>query len=72
MLKRFGKEGLSGVEAFYGRYDPGERGRWLKVADGLGLTATGGSDWHGEDPGDVGIEMPDERGARLLAWLGRA
>ncbi len=72
MLKKFAKEGLDGVEAFYGRYDPGERGRWLKVADGLGLTATGGSDWHGEDGGTLGVEVPDERGARLLGWLGRA
>jgi 3',5'-nucleoside bisphosphate phosphatase len=72
LLKRFVKEGLGGVEAFYGRYDPGERGRWLKVADGLGLVATGGSDWHGESHFDIGIEIPAERGSRLLEWLGRA
>jgi len=68
-LKRYRDEGLDGVEAFYGRYDAGDRARWLRVADQLGLTATGGSDWHGEAHGDLGVEIPDERGARLLAWL---
>ncbi len=72
MLRRFAKEGLDGVEAFYGRYDRGERGRWLKIADGLGLCATGGSDWHGEDGAGLGVEIPDERGQALLGWLGRA
>lgn len=71
LLKRFARDGLGGVEAFYGHYDPGERQRWLTVADGLGLIATGGSDWHGEAGVQLGVELPDERGARLLGWLGR-
>lgn len=71
-VKRHRGDGLDGLEVFYGRYDPGERGRWLRLADQLGLTATGGSDWHGEPEGDVTVEIPDERGQRLLAWLGRA
>lgn len=70
-LRRYRSDGLDGVEAFYGRYDPGERGRWLRLADELGLVATGGSDWHGEPHGDVTVEVPDDRGATLLAWLGR-
>jgi predicted metal-dependent phosphoesterase TrpH len=64
-------DGLDGVEACYGRYDPGERDRWLRVADQLGLVATGGSDWHGEPAGEVAVEIPEERGKALLAWLGR-
>lgn len=72
LLRRHARDGLDGVEAFYGRYDPGERGRWLAVADGLGLCATGGSDWHGEPEGALGVELPDDRGQVLLAWLGRA
>jgi len=72
LLKKFAAAGLGGVEAFYGRYDPGERGRWLAVADGLGLVATGGSDWHGEPGVQLGVDLPDQRGARLLEWLGRA
>lgn len=72
MLRRHVKEGLDGVEAFYGRYDAGERNRWLSLADQLGLCATGGSDWHGEDGVRLGVEIPDERGRVLLSWLGRA
>ncbi len=70
LLRKYARDGLGGVEAYYGRYDAGERGRWLNVADGLGLCATGGSDWHGEDGAALGVEIPDERGKRLLEWLG--
>lgn len=72
MLKRFVKEGLDAVEAYYGRYDASERARWLAIADSLGLTATGGSDWHGEDGVLLGVEIPDDDGKALLDWLGRA
>ena len=71
MLRRHARDGLSGVEAYYGRYDAGERGRWLAIADELGLCATGGSDWHGEEGVMLGVEIPDERGKSLLGWLGR-
>ena len=72
LLRRFHKEGLDGVEAYYGRYDAAERDRWLRLADELKLTATGGSDWHGEPSAGLGVEIPDARGQALLAWLGRA
>lgn len=72
MLKRFVRDGLDGVEAYYGRYDASERARWLAIAENLGLTATGGSDWHGEDGVVLGVELPDDDGKALLAWLGRA
>lgn len=71
-LRKHRDAGLSGVEAFYGSYDPGERARWLAVAADLSLTATGGSDWHG--PGtarDLGAEIPTPYAERTLAWLGR-
>jgi hypothetical protein len=71
LVKRHRGEGLA-VEAFYRSYDPGERARWLRLADEHGVMATGGSDWHGGGEGDLGVEIPDDRGARLLAWLGRA
>ena len=71
-LRRYRADGLDGVEAYYGRYDAGERDRWLRLADELGLTATGGSDWHGEAWTELGVEVPEARGQRLLAWLGRA
>ena len=71
MVKQHRHDGL-GVEAFYRSYDPGERARWLRLADDNGVMATGGSDWHGGAEGTLGVEIPDDRGARLLEWLGRA
>lgn len=71
-LRRHKDAGLTGVEAFYGRHDPDQRARWCKLADSLGLTACGGSDWHG--PGtapDLGVEIPEPYAAKLLTWLGR-
>ena len=78
LLRRHHREGLGGVEAFYGAYDVRERTRWIELADELGLVCTGGSDWHG--PSDaaspasssafsMGVDLPDERAARLCEWL---
>jgi len=47
LLRRHRGDGLAGVEAYYGAYDPRERARWIELADELGLVCTGGSDWHG-------------------------
>jgi predicted metal-dependent phosphoesterase TrpH len=71
-LRRYQSEGLTGIEAFYGAYDPGERGRWIALADRLGVTCTGGSDWHGPEAAraEPGVDLPDDRSAALLAWLG--
>jgi predicted metal-dependent phosphoesterase TrpH len=71
-LKRHKPDGLTGIEAFYGAYDPRERARWIELADRLGLTCTGGSDWHGPDVSNAapGVDFPDDRSAALLAWLG--
>ena len=70
-LKRYRAEGLTGIEAFYGAYDPRERARWIAVADELGATCTGGSDWHGPEAPHAlpGVDLPDDRSAALLAWL---
>jgi 3',5'-nucleoside bisphosphate phosphatase len=70
-LRRYQADGLTGVEAYYGPYDPRERARWIALADRLGLTCTGGSDWHGPDASNTlpGIDLPDDRSAALLAWL---
>ena len=64
--------GIEGVEAFYGAYDPGERARWLAIADELGLVCTGGSDWHGPEDAsfEPGVDIPDGRAERLVRWLG--
>jgi predicted metal-dependent phosphoesterase TrpH len=71
-LRRYKAEGLTGIEAFYGAYDARERNRWLAVADQLGATCTGGSDWHGPDTSNAtpGVDLPDDRSAALLQWLG--
>ena len=71
LLRRHHRDGLAGVEAFYAGYDPGERARWTELADELGLTCTGGSDWHGpeEATSQVGVDVPDERAARLCEFL---
>jgi predicted metal-dependent phosphoesterase TrpH len=71
MLKRFAPEGLTGVEAFYGQYDARERGRWIQLADELGLVCTGGSDWHGPDEALTapGVDLPDDRSEALVRWL---
>ena len=71
MIRQHQADGL-GVEAFYRAYDPHERARWLRLADEAKVMATGGSDWHGGGEGQLGVEIPDDRGARLLEWLGRA
>jgi len=71
-LRRYKADGLTGIEAFYGAYDPRERARWIALADQLGATCTGGSDWHGPATGSPapGIDLPDDRSDALLAWLG--
>jgi predicted metal-dependent phosphoesterase TrpH len=71
LLRKHRGDGLEGVEAFYGSYDPRERRRWLELANELDLVTTAGSDWHG--PADascpVGVDVPPERAARLSEWL---
>lgn len=71
-LRRHKADGLTGIEAFYGPYDPRERARWTHLADQLGVTCTGGSDWHGPETAHVepGVDLPEDRSAALLAWLG--
>jgi len=66
------RDGLEGLEAFYGRYDAAERKHWIEIADGNGMVCTGGSDSHGEPEISRGVEMPDDRAHALAAWLGVA
>src|SRR5437588_7015105 len=37
LLRRHRNDGLEAIEAFYGSYDPRERGRWLELANELDL-----------------------------------
>jgi predicted metal-dependent phosphoesterase TrpH len=75
LLRRNRARGLDAVEVFYGAYGARERGDWLAMARDLGVTATGGSDYHGTASPDVpqpGIELDEPHASRLRAWLGLA
>ena len=73
IVRRYKADGLTGLEAFYGQYDAARRRRWIGVADELGVTCTGGSDWHGLERPDLasrmGVDLPARRADALLAWL---
>ncbi|MEO8841927.1 MAG: PHP domain-containing protein [Kofleriaceae bacterium] len=68
LLKRHHADGLGGVEAYYGAYDPRERARWIELADEVGLVCTGGSDSHSPDD-NLGVDLPADRSAQLVEWL---
>lgn len=72
LLRRWRDAGLGGVEAFHGAYDARERARWIALADEIGLTCTGGSDWHGPEEAiaQPGVDLPPDRSSALLRWLG--
>ncbi|MBX3156487.1 MAG: PHP domain-containing protein [Deltaproteobacteria bacterium] len=73
LVRRHKADGLTGLEAFYGAYDLARRRRWIEVADDLGATCTGGSDWHGTERPDLatklGVDFPAKRAEALLRWL---
>ena len=73
LVRRYKMEGMTGLEAFYGSYDSARRRRFVAIADELGVTCTGGSDWHGLEREDLasrmGIDLPSRRADALLRWL---
>ncbi len=69
LLRRHRGDGLTGIEALYAAYEPTERARWTDLANELDLTCTAGTDCHGPDDGALGVDVPDDRAARLCAWL---
>ncbi len=72
LFRKHREQGLDGLEAFYGKYARAESNAWLRMCDELDLVATGGSDFHGDMAPEVarpGIELPDDRAARLVDWL---
>jgi predicted metal-dependent phosphoesterase TrpH len=73
LFQRHRHQGLTGIEAFYGRYGPAQREGWLRLGRELDLVATGGSDFHGATIPEVtrpGIDLPIEYAEPLLKWLG--
>ena len=74
ILQGFREQGLSAVEAFYGPYKKGRRRNWLRVAEDLGLAATGGSDFHSDSVpkgARLGVDIPAIWAQRLTIWLNR-
>lgn len=69
LLRAHKADGLAGVEAYYAAYDSRERARWIELADELDLVCTGGSDSH-EPTTPHGVDLPPDRAARLVDWLG--
>ncbi|MBL0213915.1 MAG: PHP domain-containing protein [Myxococcales bacterium] len=74
LVRKHRDDGLGGIEAFHGAYDPRERTRWVTLADTLGLVCTGGSDWHGPEEAQAqpGVDLPADRSNALLRWLSAA
>lgn len=72
LLRRHRGAGLDAVEVFYGAYGARERHDWLAMARDLGVTPTGGSDYHGTASPDIsqpGIDLDADHAARLCTWL---
>lgn len=59
LIPLLAEAGLAGLEAYHGAHDEGERERYARLAEDLGLVATGGSDFHGEHREGQGIGTAD-------------
>jgi predicted metal-dependent phosphoesterase TrpH len=73
VLAQLTRWGLDGIETYYKHYDPETVACHQRLADDLGLAASGGSDYHGlgnPDDREIGdIPFPDERVEAFLAFL---
>ena len=70
LLPQLRAAGLLGMEVWYGEYTPEQRGELHALAIGLGLIATGGSDFHGPKfkPGrELGATLVPYSAAEALA-----
>ena len=61
------REGLEGLEAYYGEYRAAEQRSFLELGRRLGMVVTGGSDYHGRNKpgirlgtGRGGLKVPDD------------
>lgn len=67
------REGLVGLECYYGDYSPETKRDLAKIARDLDLIATGGSDFHGVGAAGVplgDLDVPTETIDRMRAWKG--
>lgn len=55
LVRELAALGLDGIEVVHSRHSSEERRRLAALADELGLVATGGSDFHGENKPDVDL-----------------
>lgn len=60
LVRRACGHGLSGIEVYYSDHTPGQTEQLAGLADKLGLAATGGSDYHGDNK--PGIRLGNGRG----------
>ena len=74
VLEELSEQGLDGMEAYYGGYDPPTRRSLVELARRHGLVPSGGSDYHGRFKPDVklgtgrgDLVVPDEVLAELRA-----
>jgi predicted metal-dependent phosphoesterase TrpH len=69
MVARLKPAGLVGVEVYYKDNPPEQTRAALDLAEANGLIATGGSDYHGNDAGEVGlggVDVPMEAAEKLM------
>ena len=69
-VERLARSGLSGVECYYGEYEPQVQNDLVALAREFGLLTTGGSDYHGEGVKSVdlgGVYVPPESVDHLRA-----
>ncbi|WP_306589436.1 PHP domain-containing protein [Geothrix sp. 21YS21S-4] len=66
------REGLEGLEGYYGEYRAAEQKYFVALAERLGMVVTGGSDYHGRNKpglrlgaGRGGLKVPDDLLERL-------
>ena len=76
LIQRLARQGLEAVEVFHSRHDVATQQRLLETARSLGLSVTGGSDFHGaadHRAGHLGrIGLPPEHYQGLRERLARA
>lgn len=68
-VARLVPEGLAGIEAYYYEHTPEQTDFLVKLADRLGLVATGGSDFHGtgSSGGELGsVDVPLDAANHLI------
>jgi hypothetical protein len=73
LIARLMAWGLGALEVYYASFDEPTVSRMARFAAGLGLLATGGSDYHGDTwtyaQAQAATHVPDEVAGRLLAAL---